>query len=82
MGKLLNERGRYQDAVRHLTFAHKLAPDSVEIALELGTSFRLLGRYQEAIAQFEQVLTLDPDETYAAEQVEECKRKLKEIHPD
>jgi tetratricopeptide (TPR) repeat protein len=39
----------------------------------------MLGKYQDAIDAFQQALALEPDNTYAAEQLEICQQ---EIHRD
>jgi len=79
LGRILNEQGKHREAVRHLTFAHELNPKSVGTLLELGFAFKMLKKYQDAVKAFEQALVLEPDNTYAAEQLEICQRKLQDI---
>jgi len=79
MGKVLNEQGRFHEALPHLEFAHGLDPNSVSILLELGTSYIRLQRYQEAFVTFEKTLALRPEDTYAVEQIAICQQKLKHL---
>jgi tetratricopeptide (TPR) repeat protein len=79
LGRILNQQGKYREAARHLKFARELAPASIGVLLELGFAFRMLGKYQDAIDAFQQALALEPDNTYAAEQLEICQQ---EIHRD
>jgi tetratricopeptide (TPR) repeat protein len=73
-GRILNTLGKHREALRHLRFAHELAPDSLDILLELGLAFKMTGKYREAIRSFENALALDPENASAAGQIEECRR--------
>jgi tetratricopeptide (TPR) repeat protein len=79
IGKILNEQSNPQKAMRYLNFAHEIDPNSIGILVEVGISFELLDRYQNALDVFQQVLVKEPTNDYAAQQIEICKQKLGSI---
>jgi len=78
IGKLLNEQGKYHEAVRQLRLAHKLVPEFVGTLLELGFALKMLGRYREAADVLQQVLALEPTNTYAADLLSACQEQLQD----
>jgi tetratricopeptide (TPR) repeat protein/serine/threonine protein kinase len=61
LGMLLNggQRARPEEAVRYLTAALALRPDSPGVHRNLGVALRLNGRQDEAIAEWRQAIALD-----------------------
>jgi tetratricopeptide (TPR) repeat protein len=52
-----------------LRAAAKLAPSSPEPRVNLGVLYEQIGRLDPAISEYEQVLTIDPDNTVAMRQL-------------
>lgn len=59
LGMELLDRGRNEDAAKHLRRATELGPDDVEAHLNLGRALHNLNHSVEAIAAFDRVLALD-----------------------
>ncbi|MBI3798714.1 MAG: adenylate/guanylate cyclase domain-containing protein [Deltaproteobacteria bacterium] len=77
MGFILNFAGRPQEAIGFVEKALRLDPISPFFALSaLGQAYRLLGRYEEAIATFKRVLALNPDLWIAHAQLTLCYSEL------
>jgi tetratricopeptide (TPR) repeat protein len=74
LGRILNEQGKFRSAVWHLSFAHELAPNSIDVLNELGSAYKMRKQYAKAIGCFEQVLKLAPGNAYAIEQLESCRQ--------
>ena len=79
MGKLLNEQGKYREAVEQLEIARKLAPEFIGTLLEFGFALKMLGKYRDAISLFEQVLALEPSNSYATNLLSECREKSDDL---
>ena len=73
LGQMLNQEGKFRRAIWHLSFAHQLAPASIDILKELGLAYKMRKQYAKAISIFEQVLARDPENAYAMEQLEICR---------
>jgi serine/threonine-protein kinase len=58
-------RGRLEEALREMQVAHRLDPLSLVIGSELGATYYLMRRYDEAEAQLREVLALDPNYAHA-----------------
>jgi protein O-mannosyl-transferase len=58
LGEALMQVGRTREALAPLEAAHRLAPDSVPILLDLGDAHRLLGERDAAIEAYRRVLAL------------------------
>lgn len=72
MACLLHDKGQISLALKHQAFSTEKLPGHVEGRLELGDLLRELGRYEEAIEQYEAVLELIPDDEYAEECIAGC----------
>ena len=59
-GALLNQAQDFDAAIENLEKAVSYSPRMVEARLNLGNAYRGAGRYQEALAEYEQVRNLDP----------------------
>lgn len=59
-GNILYDAHRYADAVPFYQQAAALAPSDINISTDLGTSLWYTGRPDEALAQFEKSLALNP----------------------
>ena len=60
LGNALREVGRQSDAAQQYERAIRIRPDFVKAHISLGVEYERLGCRQEAIAQYEQVLQMDP----------------------
>lgn len=60
LGEMLNEAGRYEEAVEAHRAALRLRPKDPLAHLKLGLSLAALGRIDEATATFEQLRAIDP----------------------
>ncbi|MBI3553313.1 MAG: tetratricopeptide repeat protein [Elusimicrobia bacterium] len=70
LGSLLLIRGRQGDAVGHLEWVVARQPEHVVARLNLGQAYKLLGRREEAVAQFRAALGLDPGNAQAKQLLE------------
>ena len=75
-GAVQRERGQYTDAVRVLTKAVTLQPNSFDSRYNLGFSLAKLGRREEARKQLEGALKLKPDSTEARFQLASVLRAM------
>jgi Flp pilus assembly protein TadD len=55
------DRGQYDQALRYLTEAVRLDPDSVEALTDLGAAYAKTGQAVEALEQYERALALEPN---------------------
>jgi protein O-GlcNAc transferase len=62
IGRILSERKRYSEAIRHLTVAVRLKPQYADAFDEMGIAYYGLKRYAEAIAGYKEAIRLVPDE--------------------
>jgi tetratricopeptide (TPR) repeat protein len=72
LGTLLNETGQPGKALRHLKFASRLSPSSVEIWSELGKAAEAVHAHQDAISAYQAILTIQPGNELASTKLEEC----------
>ena len=61
LGSAYVEQGNIDEGVLNLRKAKAAAPDRLEIRQNLGAAFCNSGRHADAIAEFEELLQLDPD---------------------
>jgi tetratricopeptide (TPR) repeat protein len=59
LGIVYTEAARKEDALRELTLAAKLSPDDVNVHWRLGRLYRIMGRVNEAKAEFDKASTLN-----------------------
>jgi len=69
-GTFLLKRGDAASALRHLARADELYPDSPSTLLNLGTAYARLGRMSEAARCWERLVTIDPGNTRARENLQ------------
>lgn len=69
-GTYLLQRGDVPGALRHLTRADELYPDSPSTLLNLGTAYARLGRDADAARAWERVVTIDPRNAKARQNLE------------
>ena len=66
LGNCLNFASRPQDAIRHYAKAMRLNPRTPQwYYINLGVSYRMLGRYEESVAQYKKALALSPNSVTA-----------------
>jgi TolB-like protein/class 3 adenylate cyclase/Tfp pilus assembly protein PilF len=67
-GYILRRRGQQEEGLRNLERAAELDPRNLDTLQQIAISYQYLGRYAEAIASLDRVLTIVPDnvETRAA----------------
>ncbi len=71
LGDCLLQQARYDEALDHLARASALAPSDVSRLLPLARGYAMAGRYHDAIAIYQEVLTLDPENAQARQGLEE-----------
>jgi tetratricopeptide (TPR) repeat protein len=59
------EKGLHEEAVKVLKAALNLEPDNTEVLLTLGSAYRELKKFDEALSHFQQAHLLDPNDYYA-----------------
>ena len=64
-GNFLWSRGRLDEALHHMEVAHRLDPLSRIIGTELGQTYYLMRRYDEAEKRLKETLDLDPNYPHA-----------------
>ena len=57
---LLAASGRLPEAIEHLSAAVKSQPDYVEARLRLAEALRQVGQMERSLAQYREVLAIDP----------------------
>ena len=60
LGKLLAERGQYEESVKYYLMAEDREPDDMVLLYNLGAGLMQLGRNSEAVARFERAAALAP----------------------
>jgi Flp pilus assembly protein TadD len=76
VGLALHERGRPAEAEAHFARIVLLDPSDAEARNDLGFMLALQGRFEEAIAQYEEALRLRPDLELARRNLAEARRRL------
>jgi tetratricopeptide (TPR) repeat protein len=61
LGKLDQQEGRFDDAIRRYEVARKLRPDYVAVSVNLGNIFLELNRLDEASENFQKALAIDKE---------------------
>ncbi|GBC98944.1 hypothetical protein HRbin17_01463 [bacterium HR17] len=61
--------GRFDESVEELRKAVELAPANISYRLHLAKTLTMLGMYEEAKAEFEKVLEIDPENEEATKQL-------------
>jgi tetratricopeptide (TPR) repeat protein len=59
-GNLLQDLGRFEEALSSYAAELALAPDHVGVINNGGTALRELGRYEEALQSYDRALSIDP----------------------
>jgi Flp pilus assembly protein TadD len=70
LGVTLHAAERYAEAVEQFVYALNINPRYVEARLNHGVALQSLGRTEEARAEYEKVLGLDPENHAAKERLE------------
>ncbi len=68
-GVLLDRLGRADDAVRCLSIARSVAPESEPVRTNLAAALANSGRRQEALSEFRRLLELHPDDVFIRHQI-------------
>ncbi|MGB5849828.1 MAG: tetratricopeptide repeat protein [Ignavibacteriaceae bacterium] len=74
-GSLLIEQNRINEAIEKYKKTVTLAPEKSWTHNSLGNAYLLKGKYDEAVAEFNIALTINPDSEYAKEKLEETNEK-------
>jgi tetratricopeptide (TPR) repeat protein len=61
LGRILNQQGKYNEAIEQLRESAALQPDQPEVSAELGEAYLSLKQYPAAAAMLQRALELDPD---------------------
>jgi tetratricopeptide (TPR) repeat protein len=69
----------YSEAVREYRQATRLKDDDADMYYDLGTALSKLAQYDEAVAAFSKSLDIDPDNTRAADALEEAREGVQRI---
>lgn len=70
LGAVLEQTGRYEEALTSLRYAAELQPTDANIWYNLGVVYIHLHRYQQALYAFDKAADLDPDDTQAQKQAD------------
>ncbi|MDC0832617.1 TPR domain protein putative component of TonB system [Geitlerinema sp. FC II] len=70
LGAVLEQVGRYEDALTVLRYALQLQPNDANVWYNLGIVFAKLNRYQQALDAFEEAARLNPNDTQAQKQAD------------
>ena len=76
LGQVYFDRALYNDAVKHQRQALTLKPGRTDYQINLGQSYYRLGRFQDAINVWEEVLKREPNNKNAKQYIELAKRRL------
>jgi tetratricopeptide (TPR) repeat protein len=68
-------RGKLAEAVTHFAIAVQLRPDLADAHRNLGLALANLGRFDEALREFREVLRLKPDDANVRRAVEELQKR-------
>lgn len=69
-------KGDYSKAIDHLLEGLRLAPDETVIRFNIALTYKMAGRRNDAIREFEEVLRRDPSDEGARQYLLELKREL------
>jgi len=78
-GKLLHQRGSYDQAIDAFKRALNLNPENKDIMIRIGLSYRYKEKYDTAIEWYEKVLEIDPEDVLALNNIGyayECKNQF------
>lgn len=70
LGAVLEQTGRYDEALTALRYAAELQPTDANIWYNLGVVYVHLNRYEQALDAFDKAADLDPDDTQAQKQAD------------
>ncbi len=70
LGAVLEQTGRYDEALTVLHYAAELQPTDANIWYNLGVVYVHLNRYEQALDAFDKAADLDPDDTQAQKQAD------------
>ncbi|NMG57521.1 tetratricopeptide repeat protein [Geitlerinema sp. P-1104] len=70
LGAVLEQTGRYEDALTALNYAAELQPGDANIWYNLGIVYVHLQRYEQALEAFDKASDLDPSDTQAQKQAD------------
>lgn len=73
---LLEQTGRYDDALTALDYAAELQPRDANIWYNLGIVYVRLQRYEQALEAFDKASVLDPNDTQAQKQADLLRQLL------
>ncbi|MGC9502871.1 tetratricopeptide repeat protein [Baaleninema sp.] len=76
LGAVLEQVGRYEDALTVLRYASQLQPNDYNIWYNMGIVFVKLNRYQQALEAFEEAARLNPNDTQAQKQADLLREML------
>ena len=61
LGRVLDQEGRTEEAIRHFRTALRIAPGSANAHNDLGVALQAQGHLQEALAHYRRALAIEPD---------------------
>jgi|GEM_PF-1429202 len=70
LGAVLEQTGRYEEALTSLRYAAQLQPTDANIWYNLGVVYVHLNRYEQALDAFDKAADLDPSDTQAQKQAD------------
>lgn len=70
LGAVLEQTGRYEEALTSLRYAAELQPTDANIWYNLGVVYIHLHRYEQALDAFDKAADLDPSDTQAQKQAD------------
>ena len=79
IAKIHKEKGDNIEALKWAERAMKADPNNSEIISLLGTIYQSLGRYEEALVQFESCLKLKQEKNASEKSIKETEEKIKEL---
>ena len=81
LARAYNNKGRYQDAIDLLRSVQTQGEEDPLWHFRLGYAYDHLARPEEALAEFEKVLALNPKDWEARLYIRQCKKSLKDQKP-